>query len=105
MSLHLDTCSLEAGTTNCSEKCWADNAPGKHSPSDSIARQNDNIARQEAEQARCREICCSQNCSITVEYADAGELAKAGEKLLSAKGSITVQNHQSPFRDEITKRR
>lgn len=31
-----------------------------------------------------------ENRNITLQYADAGELAKAGEKLLSAKGSMTV---------------
>lgn len=56
----------------------------------SIAWQNDNIARQEAEQARAQANLPLENRSITLQYADAGELAKAGEKLLSAKGSMTV---------------
>ncbi len=42
----------------CSEKRRTDNAPGgQHSLSAFIAWQNDNIARQEAEQARAQEIC------------------------------------------------
>lgn len=56
----------------------------------SIAWQNDNIARQEAEQARAQANLPLENRNITLQYADAGELAKAGEKLLSAKGSMTV---------------
>lgn len=56
----------------------------------SVAWQNDNIARQEAEQARAQANLPLENRSITLQYADAGELAKAGEKLLSAKGSMTV---------------
>lgn len=56
----------------------------------SIAWQNNNIARQEAEQARAQANLPLENRSITLQYADAGELAKAGEKLLSAKGSMTV---------------
>ncbi len=47
----------------------------------SIAWQNDNIARQEAEQARAQANLPLENRSITLQYADAGELAKAGEKL------------------------
>jgi len=56
----------------------------------SIAWQNDNIARQETEQARAQANLPLENRNITLQYADAGELAKAGEKLLSAKGSMTV---------------
>lgn len=56
----------------------------------SVAWQNDNIARQEAEQARAQANLPLENRNITLQYADAGELAKAGEKLLSAKGSMTV---------------
>lgn len=56
----------------------------------SIAWQNNNIARQEAEQARAQANLPLENRSITLQYADAGKLAKAGEKLLSAKGSMTV---------------
>ncbi len=44
----------------------------------SIAWQNDNIARQEAEQARAQANLPLENRSITLQYADAGELAKAG---------------------------
>ncbi|EOW1853497.1 DNA uptake porin HofQ [Escherichia coli] len=56
----------------------------------SVAWQNDNIARQEAEQARVQANLPLENRNITLQYADAVELAKAGEKLLSAKGSMTV---------------
>lgn len=56
----------------------------------SVAWQNDNIARQEAEQTRAQANLPLENRNITLQYADAGELAKAGEKLLSAKGSMTV---------------
>lgn len=56
----------------------------------SVAWQNENIARQEAEQARAQANLPLENRNITLQYADAGELAKAGEKLLSAKGSMTV---------------
>ncbi len=44
----------------------------------SIARQNNNIARREAEQARAQANLPLENRSITLQYADAGELAKAG---------------------------
>ena len=59
---------------------------------DNIARQEelDRAARQEAEQARAQANLPLENRNITLQYADAGELAKAGEKLLSAKGSMTV---------------
>ena len=45
---------------------------------------------QEAEQTRAQANLPLENRNITLQYADAGELAKAGEKLLSAKGSMTV---------------
>lgn len=48
------------------------------------------ISPAEAEQARAQANLPLENRSITLQYADAGELAKAGEKLLSAKGSMTV---------------
>lgn len=63
---------------------------GQHSLSAFHCPQNDNIARQEAEQARAQANLPLENRNITLQYADAGELAKAGEKLLSAKGSMTV---------------
>lgn len=44
----------------------------------SVAWQNDNIARQEAEQARAQANLPLENRNITLQYADAGELAKAG---------------------------
>ena len=47
----------------------------------SVAWQNDNIARQEAEQTRAQANLPLENRNITLQYADAGELAKAGEKL------------------------
>ena len=52
--------------------------------------QNDNTARQESEQARIQAGLPLEHRSIILQYADAAELAKAGEKLLSTKGSITV---------------
>ncbi|XPE60646.1 hypothetical protein ACNKHT_22055 [Shigella flexneri] len=77
---YINRCSLEAGTTNCSEKRRADNAPeGNILSAHSIAWQNDKIARQEAEQARAQANLPPENRSITLQYADAGELAKAGE--------------------------
>ncbi|EQA8543581.1 DNA uptake porin HofQ [Escherichia coli] len=48
------------------------------------------ITRQEAEQTRAQANLPLENRNITLQYADARELAKAGEKLLSAKGSMTV---------------
>ncbi|MDO1871130.1 DNA uptake porin HofQ, partial [Escherichia coli] len=56
----------------------------------SVAWQSDNISRQEAEQTRAQANLPLENRSITLQYAAAGELAKAGEKLLSAKGCMTV---------------
>lgn len=56
----------------------------------SVHWQNENAARQEAEQARLRANLPLEDRSISLQYADASELAKAGEKLLSAKGSMTV---------------
>mgnify|MGYP000337971488 CR=1 FL=1 len=47
----------------------------------SIAWQNNNIARQEAEQARAQAKSSRWKiASITLQYADAGELAESGEK-------------------------
>ncbi|STP17217.1 outer membrane porin HofQ [Escherichia coli] len=46
-------------------------------------------ARRRSRRGR-RQICRWKIANITLQYADAGELAKAGEKLLSAKGSMTV---------------
>lgn len=56
----------------------------------SVHWQNENAARQEAEQTRLRANLPLEDRSISLQYADASELAKAGEKLLSAKGSMTV---------------
>ncbi|ENR8890637.1 TPA: DNA uptake porin HofQ [Citrobacter koseri] len=56
----------------------------------SVHWQNENAVRQEAEQARLRANLPLEDRSISLQYADASELAKAGEKLLSAKGSMTV---------------
>lgn len=54
------------------------------------ARQQEMIARQEAERAQQQATMPLENRNISLQYADAAELAKVGEKLLSAKGSITV---------------
>src|SRR5699024_12311663 len=43
----------------------------------SIAWQNNNIARQEAEQARAQANLPLENRSITLQYADAGEIGRA----------------------------
>lgn len=56
----------------------------------SVQWQNDNAARQDNEQARIQASLPLEQRSIILHYADAAELAKAGEKLLSAKGSMTV---------------
>ncbi|EOT8832781.1 DNA uptake porin HofQ [Escherichia fergusonii] len=56
----------------------------------SAAWQNENAARQEAEQARRLASLPVEHRAIALQYADAAELAKAGGKLLSAKGSMTV---------------
>ncbi len=92
VSLHLTDVPLEAGTTNCSEKRRIDNAPGRATFSRCIplpGRMTISPAR-EAEQTRAQANLPLENRNITLQYADAGELAKAGEKLLSAKGSMTV---------------
>ena len=52
--------------------------------------QNEETARQEAEIARRQASLPLENRHIALHYADAMELAKAGGKLLSAKGSLTV---------------
>lgn len=57
---------------------------------DSQAQQQEKQARQAAEQARKRQNLPLTDDSIEVRYADAGELAKAGDKLLSARGTLTV---------------
>lgn len=54
------------------------------------AWQQEMIARQEDERAQQQATMPLENRNISLQYADAAELAKAGEKLLSAKGSITV---------------
>lgn len=90
VSLHL-TDVLEAGTTTVVKSAGLiTRQEGNILSVHSIAWQNNNIARQEAEQARAQANLPLENRSITLQYADAGELAKAGEKLLSAKGSMTV---------------
>lgn len=47
-------------------------------------------AEEEAAQARRKQSAPLQTRSIVLRYAEASELAKAGEKLLSQQGSITV---------------
>ena len=56
----------------------------------SVQWQSENAARQDNEQARLQASLPLEHRSIILQYADASELAKAGEKLLSAKGSMTV---------------
>ncbi|SUX57039.1 outer membrane porin HofQ [Citrobacter braakii] len=56
----------------------------------SVQWQSENAARQDNEQARLQASMPLEHRSIILQYADASELAKAGEKLLSAKGSMTV---------------
>jgi len=57
---------------------------------DSQARQQERQAQRAAEQARKRQNLPLTDESIGVRYADAGELAKAGDKLLSPRGTLTV---------------
>ncbi|EAS9106356.1 DNA transporter HofQ [Salmonella enterica] len=52
--------------------------------------QKEHSARQDAERLRLQANLPLENRSISLQYADAADLAKAGEKLLSAKGAITV---------------
>lgn len=52
--------------------------------------QSAEAARQEAERARRQAALPLETRQITLHYADATELAKAGGKLLSAKGNVTV---------------
>lgn len=52
--------------------------------------QSEETARQEAEVARRQANLPLENRHIALHYADATELANAGGKLLSAKGSLTV---------------
>lgn len=54
------------------------------------AWQQEMMARQEDERAQQQATLPLENHNISLQYADAAELAKVGEKLLSAKGSITV---------------
>ncbi|POT55409.1 DNA transporter HofQ [Citrobacter amalonaticus] len=56
----------------------------------SASWQKEDAARQEAEMVRRQASLPLENRNISLRYADATEVAKAGEKLLSAKGSITV---------------
>ncbi|MDF7679779.1 DNA uptake porin HofQ [Enterobacteriaceae bacterium ESL0689] len=55
-----------------------------------LAWQNAWLARQEADRAKKLQNLPLQRHSVMVRYADATELAKAGEKLLSARGNLTV---------------
>lgn len=52
--------------------------------------QSEETARQEAESLRRQASLPLENRQLTLQYADAVELAKAGGKLLSARGSLTV---------------
>ncbi|HGY1230346.1 TPA: DNA uptake porin HofQ [Citrobacter farmeri] len=52
--------------------------------------QSEEAARQEAEIARRQANLPLESRHIALHYADAAELVKAGDKLLSAKGSLTV---------------
>ncbi|WP_436857421.1 DNA uptake porin HofQ [Citrobacter tructae] len=52
--------------------------------------QSEEAARQEAESLRRQASLPLENRQLTLQYADAAELAKAGGKLLSARGSLTV---------------
>ncbi|MDA8478367.1 DNA uptake porin HofQ [Citrobacter sp. Awk 4] len=54
------------------------------------AWQQEMMARQEAERVQKQATMPLENRSVSLQYADATELAKVGEKLLSTKGSITV---------------
>ena len=54
------------------------------------AWQQEMMTRQESERAQQQATMPLENRNISLQYADAAELAKVGEKLLSAKGSITV---------------
>lgn len=56
----------------------------------SVRWQKENALRQEGERARIQAGLPLEQRSILLQYADAADLAKAGEKLLSAKGSMTV---------------
>lgn len=56
----------------------------------SQAWQKEHSARHDAERLRLQANLPLENRSISLQYADADELAKAGEKLLSPKGTITV---------------
>lgn len=57
---------------------------------DSQTKQLEKQAHQAADQARKRQNLPLVDESVAVRYADAGELAKAGDKLLSARGMLTV---------------
>lgn len=57
---------------------------------DSQARQQERQERQAVELVRKRQNLPLTDDSIEVRYADAGELAKVGDKLLSARGTLTV---------------
>lgn len=59
------------------------------------AWQQERQAQLALEQARKRQNLPLIDDSITVRYADADELAKAGEKLLSARGMLTVDKRMN----------
>lgn len=62
---------------------------------DSQAKQQETQARLATEQARKRQTLPLIDDSVEVHYADAGELAKAGDKLLSARGTLTVDTRMN----------
>ncbi|HKS34848.1 MAG TPA: DNA uptake porin HofQ [Enterobacteriaceae bacterium] len=62
---------------------------------DSQARRQERQTQLAAEQARKRQNLPLIDDSITVRYADASELAKAGDKLLSARGTLTVDTRMN----------
>lgn len=70
----------------------------------SQAWQKEHSARQDAERLRFQANLPLENRSISLQYADAGELAKAGEKLLSAKGTIMVDKRTNACCCAITAR-
>ncbi|WP_312952569.1 DNA uptake porin HofQ [Superficieibacter sp.] len=53
------------------------------------------LARQEADRARQQQSLPLADASITLQYADADELAKAGAKLLGSRGTMTVDKRMN----------
>ncbi len=82
LSLHLTDVLGETGATDGGHDSGAGAASGE---AHSQARQKEHSARQDAERLRLQANLLLENRSISSQYADAAELAKAGEKLLSAK--------------------